>query len=327
MKHLKRVLVILVGLHFGSCETDMNPVGEFRPMLAVYCILSNASDTQYVRVLSNYIPPQNDPSLNLKDPSIKGASVQIDDGAQTFTFRDTTIIAPKSGRYSDTIHAYVCYGFRVVANKEYTLNVLAQGYSPISGKTRTPGTSFLSPGNYSVYSYPWDNRAGPPKLTFTLSPLTAAYRVSLVVEYHDRIFSDTIVSSREIPDKMYLIDCFYEIFHRSYPPVQRRDPLVTTATFQWDKFSYRKTIEQVWEGGINREFRRAIFYLAQFDDPYYKYYSAVTAFQDRNAIRLDYPDYSNIEGGAGVFAALTIDTLVIPLPANIIPPPNTNPCF
>ncbi|MEK7671562.1 MAG: hypothetical protein AAB344_05010 [Bacteroidota bacterium] len=52
----------------------------------------------------------------------------------------------------------------------------------------------------------------------------------------------------------------------------------------------------------------------QLDDALYAYYTTANGFPDSGTLRLDEPDYTNIEGGLGVFAlsstiVVTADTL------------------
>jgi hypothetical protein len=54
---------------------------------------------------------------------------------------------------------------------------------------------------------------------------------------------------------------------------------------------------------------RILYVLTQIDEACYAYYSTVNGFPDEGTLRLDEPDFTNIEGGFGVFT-MTSETVV-----------------
>jgi hypothetical protein len=57
----------------------------------------------------------------------------------------------------------------------------------------------------------------------------------------------------------------------------------------------------------------ATYILTQVEPNLYMYYNLANGFQDEFSIRTDQPDYSNIQGGFGVFGAMTVDTVRVDL--------------
>jgi hypothetical protein len=47
----------------------------------------------------------------------------------------------------------------------------------------------------------------------------------------------------------------------------------------------------------------------QVEENLYKYYNLANGFQDPYSIRTDQPDFSNIQGGLGIFGAMTLDSV------------------
>jgi hypothetical protein len=61
-------------------------------------------------------------------------------------------------------------------------------------------------------------------------------------------------------------------------------------------------------------FDRVVFQLLQADQNLYNYYMVTHSYRDLQSIRLDEPNYSNIEGGVGVVGSYTIDSVTHTLP-------------
>ena len=85
--------------------------------------------------------------------------------------------------------------------------------------------------------------------------------------------------------------------------------------------SYEQTISLIHAqyGSANIRMKRAVFLLEQADRHFFTYYSYANSFQDRLTIRVDQPDYSNMNGALGFFGSLAIDTLATPLSINLKP--------
>lgn len=60
-------------------------------------------------------------------------------------------------------------------------------------------------------------------------------------------------------------------------------------------------LRQRYTGGRVR-LKGTRFVLTQLDNWFYAYYSVANGFPDSGTLRLDEPDYTNINGGLGVFA-------------------------
>jgi hypothetical protein len=59
----------------------------------------------------------------------------------------------------------------------------------------------------------------------------------------------------------------------------------------------------------NPVLKNAVLVLTQVDANLYNYYNVVNGFQDEFTIRTDQPDVSSIQGGVGMFGAMTVDTV------------------
>lgn len=323
----KKILGILFSMGcVMACEDSVDPSDRFEPRMVVYSILSTDTDTQFVRVYANYNPPDFDPAKNTADRSIRNANVLISDGVQTFVFRDTMLARPDTSRYKDSIAAYVAYGFRPQAGMTYVLTVTSAAHGTITQSTQLPGSGSLQVGIYQVLINPWCN-SQTPSLTSTLLPPGGAYAVRFMIEYEEQFPTGTRVRMLEVPSRIQLLNAFLELYSYFYPPIVRRDDAGNKqVASQWPRGAYIYALEQINGFAFNHRLRRVIFFVIQYNEAWYKYYSSTRTFQDSYSIRLDEPDFGNIPGGLGLFAGRTVDSVSVPIPCIMTAPRRDLPC-
>lgn len=301
----------------SGCDVSINPSGPIQPRLVVYSILTTFSDTQYVRVYSSM-------SLNSEETSVNDAIVTVTDGSNTYAFRYMPISGPNTSRHKNNIDIYYAYPFRPQENKEYTLTVATTTMGTATAKTRIPGK-----GSIECYTLAelYGGSIQPVVARFTLDDLAKAYLVRMYIVYTaDNPWEPEETRTKEkyfeVPSFWKVLDYNYELHLKIFPsPTRRISPpgqkYYLAATFPYP--TRQESVYHIVHHNFNARFKRAVFYLIQFDEPWYKYYATGNLFQDRLAVRLDSPDYSNIEGGFGLFGSLRVDSTVVPLPEYIQP--------
>lgn len=301
-------LVFLCAL---GCEESFTPKGPYSDQLVAYSILSPQSSIHYVRLFTTYNPPGFDPFENTESHQIANATVSIFDGTSTLVLRDTTVARNDTGRYSDSIRAFVASPLQAVRGRGYTLTITAPPFGTVTGSTVIPGAGtveleqvtrnvFLDPLAYRsdliMYGTPWASGVG--------------YVIRLYLEYE--VFStDTVVKREEVPLRInnYKGCTSYD---SEYPAIQRRSFNFGREFLILSNLNYRRTIIKVKKlhEGKAVNFRRAVIILSQADQHLYNYYSLVNGFQDEFSIRVDLPNYTNIQGGLGLFGSFASDSLL-----------------
>jgi len=129
-------------------------------------------------------------------------------------------------------------------------------------------------------------------------------------------------------DTVYLSNNGPSDFVAQYPTLRRRNgtaavgsgPQTAETTFYLNS-TYEATISLIHatHGTPNIRMKRAVFLLQQADRHFFTYYSYANSFQDRLTIRVDQPDYTNMDGALGFFGSMTIDTLAFPLSSVLRP--------
>ena len=138
----------------------------------------------------------------------------------------------------------------------------------------------------------------------------------------------------EVPSQLKVISCFSELYDKTFPTVQSRTtpttlPLRPTTIpsefYTFRNIAYRKTLESISDHNSDVRFRRLVFYVIQFDEPLYNYFSTANEYGDKHSVRTDLRDYSNIQGGIGVFGSITVDSTEYSL-SERLRPPDPRPC-
>jgi hypothetical protein len=314
-----------------GCEDSIHPSAEFSPRLAVFSVLSTATDTQFVRVATSYNPPNGNPLLNIDDHSLADVSVTISDGSTTYPFRYTTVARADSSRYTGPIGVFAAFPFRPLANKEYTLTISSPVYGQVTGKTVIPGSGSIDCFTIAELAQPSSPAYfGKPVIAqFSLHDLARAQLVRFYIVYTtENPGDDGREHYYEVPTLWTIINDNLDITFKVFPtPTKRTAPLSRRGqTFylsvSYPYPTYNESLYQIKRRNFNVRFKRAVFFLIQFDEQWYKYYATANLFQDKLSVRVDPPDYSNVRGGEGFFGSFRVDSVVVPLPELIDPYPS-----
>lgn len=324
-------IVGVLVLTAAACDDAIRPNAEFNSRLAVFSVLSAATDTQFVRVATSYDPPNGNPLLNTDDHSLDDAVVTISDGTTTYPFRFTTVPRENPSRYSGPIGVFSAYPFRPQANREYTLTISSPTYGRVTAKTVIPGGGYIDCFTIAEMAQPSSPAyfTRPVVAQFSLNDIAKAQLLRFFIVYTTENPGDNGREHYyEVPTLWRIINDNLDITLKVFPkptrrtaPLNRRDQ-TTPLSVSYPFPTYNESIYQIKRGNFNVRFKRAVFYLVQFDEQWYKYYATANLFQDKLSVRVDPPDYTNIRGGMGLFGSVRVDSVVIPLPELIDPYPS-----
>jgi hypothetical protein len=286
-----------------ACDATFNPSGPYEEKMVVFAILSTRSDTQYVRVHTTYAVTNNPLSVST-DTRVPDAQVTITQGNRTFLFRDTTIARTDTSRYTTGISAYVSYTLHVEPNLPYELSVI----SPSLGKVMSRAVS-LYKGTMYVENPPRRSSSDADMVAVVtpVAPIRALI-VRLFLDYDVLVGNDRVRKRIEVPQGIRPETGEF-VYPKPIPHAQSGTDRITFGVS-----TYAAILAQLnnqFPGGTLR-LVQAVFVLTELDDALYAYYSTVNGFPDSGTIRLDEPDYTNVQGGLGFFGmsaetVLTVD--------------------
>jgi len=312
----KGLLCLLAG-QILACDQLFDPTGGFERKLVVYSILTTNGDMQFVRVCTTYDVPGFDPYENTVDPTVSDAAVTIMIEGRRYAVRDTILPRPMNTRYKTPILAYVAQPFPVTRGKTYQLEVVSPTLGTAFSSTTVPEQTYFDlhyEGTRLLERPPIVDL--PIRVLGSFSKSARGYVLRFLLVYS--VLKDSVWSKEEeeVPLSYILVKPVSGVEQIRYPEVKRIEGSSFDLPFMTD--GYRWIIRKILARNLGQRvvFTQAKFQLTQLDENLYRYYMIVHAFQDRGSIRLDQPDYSNINGAFGVFGAYSVDSLLYALPPN-----------
>jgi len=305
-------IIITAGLIIAGCESDFNPKGEFRDRVVVYAVLSPESTVQYARVFTTYDPPGFNPLESTSSNQIANATITITSGASQFMFRETTFARTDLSRYQDSIHAYVASPVNVVRGNTYTLNVSAAPYGSVSATMTVPEPGVIDIDNSSIPSLT-NPGAFHSDISIFASPSEdgQGHVIQMFLEY-EIATNPGVYLREEVPAGISNYkDCV--TFDAAYPQIRRRQTGSGRELWSISHLNYRRTILKILkehEGQVVN-FTRVVVIMKQADQNLYSYLSLVNGFRDELTIRVDRPNFTNIQGGLGLFGSFASDSVSV----------------
>ena len=318
MKRLVPFWIVLVGAGtLVSCDSEFNPKGPYAERMVIYSILMTRTDTQYVRLYTTYDPPAFDPLEIPEDRVIRNATVVVRQGATAVQFRDTVVARGDPARYGETVPAYMAYPFSVVGSQTYSLTIESPTHGSLTATTTMPGKGDVTVLNPFVLRSPQsfnENIIVSPRIT----PPARGFLLRMYMDFEVRFNGTWFPRRVEVPKEV--VDAGEER-RFVYPQLVRRTTVPTSAgslnaeSVVFTRSAYEAVLQELFNdyGSENLRFSKIVLILTQVDENLYVYYNVANGFQDEFSIRTDQPDYSNIQGGFGVFGAMTEDSTSISL--------------
>jgi len=314
------LVLAVVAAATAGCNSPFSPKGPYVDNPVVYGILTNRSDTQFVRVYSTYNPPGVDPSAQTSDTPVSGASVLISGDSSAFRFSPISIQRLDQSRYSDNILAYASFPFHLQLGNAYSLTVstpsegtvTASVVVPKSGRIQFLNAYVLNGGgndDENIVVYGW------------IRELTYGVMMQLQV-YYDVLEGNTWVTHQEEMPAVGLTladgskTYFYPVMRRRVSSGIVKDK-EESEMFVFFRTAYFERIGNIIDrfGYGKVHFKRATMILTQVDKDLYAYSKRVNGFEDPFSIRTDLPDYTNISGGHGIFGAMVDDSASVDITA------------
>jgi hypothetical protein len=300
----------------AGCDHSFDPRGPYVKRLVVYSVLSNRSDSQYVRIYTTYNPTGYDPLENTSDTYVRNAKVTMTDDSATYNLKETVIPRDDRSRYSSDLVAYSAYPSPLRPGKQYSLAITSdQGNA--TATVSVPGKGYIYNNTPYIFVNPRISVEDIP-VSVTLSSSAQAYLVRLYINYD--LGSGQNVEHRrlEIPSRIDSVGgSFQYTYLFTYPTLTRRPSNINSSlnlVYPWAAyFAIYRGLEAQY--AIWYKLTSATFILTQVETNLYNYYNVANGFRDPYSIREDQPDYTNIAGGFGVFGAMVEDSVVVDLQA------------
>jgi hypothetical protein len=304
----------------AGCNHPFSPKGPYSDNLVIYGILTNRSDTQYVRVYSTYNPPGVNPLAQTSDNALGGAGVVVTGDSGSFQFMEKITPRLDKSRYTDDILAYASYPFPIEAGSTYRLSVTSKDFGGVTASVTVPKRGRIQFLNAYVL-----NGGGSEDENIVvygwIRELTYGVMMQLHLFYDVLEGNSWVTHRQEMPSIRLLYGDGTKVY--LFPVVRRRlsSGLIKdkeeNEMFVFDKKAYFEKIGEILGrypvGTVH--IKRALMVLTQVDRDLYAYSKRVNGFEDPFSIRTDLPDYTNISGGHGIFGAMVDDSATVDITA------------
>ena len=305
---MKKIIFLLAAAvsfaSFISCDDQVNPKTDFKEVYALNCIIKGDTSYQIATISRSYDVSGYNPMINTTDPFIAGATVKVFYNDSVFVFRDTSVARTNDPRYTTPIHFY----YNTKLRPEYTKPIAIQAVLP-DGKVLTAQTQTYS---LNLFYFSSASTVIPPEglfsnaIQFSWGYLSQTntnkainyYAPELIISYAKIVNGARVEMQKKVPthysnDQLPL-----------YPPVQ-----ANINSMSFENAAIDKAMAEISEGDADKQnyiIEKATFRLFVLDKNLSIYYAAQKTFLDEFSIRFNEPDFTNIDGGLGIFGTYNV---------------------
>ncbi len=320
MKKIMYLLLAAAGVTaLISCDDQVNPKTDFKEIYALNCVIKGDTSLQVATITKSYDVNGFDPLSNTQDPFIKGANIKLtyQSTGQVFYFRDTTMARPADSRYAAPMSYYYIKNFKPGVESPVDIQAVLPNGKILSAKSMTFYISKYAIEDKS-YSIPSSNFG--KYLVFTWTPATPStkdekiyYVPELIIKYGKVENGSTVELQKKVP--LYYLSGESGEFPL-YPSIQTN---ITSVNF--DTLTIRRALEEISAGDLNKQnyiIHKAVFRLLITDKNLAVYYAAQKTFLDEFSVRVTQPEFTNVNGGLGIFGTLNSTQIDVPVQAAYI---------
>lgn len=289
---MKLLYIILFAiLFFAGCEDDLNPFADAEETFILNCVLKNDRPFQSAYFSTSYFVDNFDPLSNTEDHSIKDAYIRIffDDSVKIFS---DTLLTASNDESSTT--SYFHNNFFTYPDTDYELEAILNDGRKITATTTTPkevrflptGDTLIPPVNSNTVGVSWSS---PNEQHYT------AARFKFI--YFKNENGNQVRYEKEVPRAVIYENGEYE----EYFPEPSYDSYIEVEMNAFDK-----ALEEISEGDPNKENYTILAFIVEiliYDRNLTAYYASKAELGESFSITTNESDYSNIDGGRGIFGS------------------------
>lgn len=298
-------------LLLAGCDASFNPKGPYTEKLTIYSVLTTRSDTQFVRVYTTYDPAGYDPSENKLDTYVGNAQVTLVTDSLSTLLPAVVIPRVDKSRYTDDIVGYAAYPYTLRPGKTYTLRVTSEKGNA-EASVAVPSRGEIYANNPYILKTP-EKYNEDVSARVRLSRSTHGYLVRIFVEFETKLGSLVTRHREEIPSAVWTGEG--DFFRFEYPVLVRRNESLINEVVYSGVNAYKAFLIDLKSRYGAITVTGATFVLTQVDKSLYIYYNLANGFLDPFSIRADLPDYTNVQGGLGIFGSIVEDSVYVDLRA------------
>jgi hypothetical protein len=302
MKKAGAILFVIISVMINySCEENFSPKGEFQQKYILNCIIRGDTSLQTATVTKTYNVDGYDPYANHDDPFLDKAFIRIWVGDSVYFMKDSSIARTDTSRYKGPIHFFYLNNFQPGAINNMDIEAVLPDGKTLSAQTTLPDAVAWNLTNIDSTD---SNSYRIPSLSNDYFSFRW-YQGSSLGWYLPRyyIVYTKLVNGAEERHEI-LVPEAYENTGNKIEPVYPSPTKNLTLNIQ--NYSLDSVFTQISAGDPNKSHYKiygGVLELLVFDENLSKYYSSTNGFLDDYTIRLDETDFTNVQGGLGIFGS------------------------
>lgn len=286
MKIFFKISLFVLAAVLYSCEENLNPYGEFKEKFVLNCIIHG--DTTYqVATITKSIGPGESGGIN--NNFVEDAYVRIWSGDKVGLFRDTTVFDSSE---NNEIKYYFAKDFKPNEKSEIEIQaILPNGRKLIAKSTVPEKVTILN----DISDFNITSETDSLKIFWQTLEDRPVFSVRMRIGFYHLENNKFVSKSILVPQK------FIEKDNKKYPIYPG---LTDYPAFEIDLNTISETMRLISGDDVNKSdyaITNAVLEILLLDKELSKYYYTVNRAFDSYSIKLDETDYSNIQGGLGIF--------------------------
>lgn len=277
-----------------SCQENLNPYGEFKDRYVLNCIIRGDTTFQSATLTKDYMVSDFNPFSNTTDETVRGATIRLWNGNDKVAIlHDTTIARPYGDPYKTPYTVFYSNDFQ--PNADTTISI--EAVLP-NGKKLTCTTKAPAPLNMIAYTsdaaIPADKK-DYVRFSWTTTQKDPIFITRLAIYYFK-------YSGGQKTRNVAVVPVSYTPFNNSWIPNYPKP--TSDMGYAVDMKTITKTMELISDGDpkkSNYEILGCILEVLSLDQGLSNYYNSTARNRDIYSVKLDETDFSNINGGYGVF--------------------------
>ena len=294
--HSKILAFLIVVLGLISCEENFVVQNEFKDAYVLNCLVNATSTKSLATISRTYEVKDKYSGQNYSERLIANALVYIKHGNDTIVFKDSTTTLTDSDGNEREVNFYYTNELRNTRSRDLFIVAVLPDGDTLKSETTVPsriifdysftGELVLSDEEFESFTIGWKDE-------FNDSPY---YDPRLKIVYYKLIDGEYVMFTKRVPIK-------YDEYDGKKIPFYISPSFSKRITYSMDVFS--DMMVQISDGDPDKQ----NYFISYAEIEVYTYDQFLTGyyigshFLDKYSIRLDEIDYSNIEGGYGLFAS------------------------
>ncbi|MCF8241865.1 MAG: DUF4249 family protein [Melioribacteraceae bacterium] len=312
---IKKTLFISVIsiLLFYSCEENFSPKADYQRRYALNCVINYGQEYQIASVSTSYDVPGFDPYKNTDDPFLSNVLLRIWVNDSVFVFQDSVEERSDQSRYKNPLHFYYLDNFEAKLNDSIYIEAVLPNGNILSSRTKLP-KQISTVGEGTDISIPPDSSddVSIVRTMWTSEDKFLIYQPKAVIPYQLKQGGVTTNHEKEVPIEylqlsgeeiaVFPIPSFAKSLNIQMSAIERALLDISGDDDKRDKYTIFPMIIKI----------------AVYDKNLSDYYSSTSRIIDEYSVRLDEIDFTNIDGGFGVFGSYSIQYLSKPFDAEYV---------